>query len=93
MVINLPLQYSTLSANVYAPPLGQWGFWQCLPFSWTTLGGKHCRHPIAVMGVADTFGQGYIKGSAKCFLSCLQSFTCLLAFTCLLPVFHNKCLD
>ena len=26
------------------------------PFSWTTLRGKHCRHPIAVMGVVDTFG-------------------------------------
>ena len=24
---------------------------QCLPFSWTTLRGKHCQHPIAVMGV------------------------------------------
>ena len=34
----------------------QWGFRQCLPFSWTTLRGKHCRHPIAVlMGVVDTF--------------------------------------
>ena len=28
-----------------------------VPFSWTTLTGKHCRHPIAVMGVVDTFGQ------------------------------------
>ena len=35
--------------------LEQWGFRQCLPFSWTTLRGKHCRHPIAVMGVVDTF--------------------------------------
>ena len=26
------------------------------PFSWTTLRGKHCRHPIAIMGVVDTFG-------------------------------------
>ena len=26
-----------------------------LPFSWTTLRGKHCRHTIAVMGVVDTF--------------------------------------
>jgi hypothetical protein len=34
----------------------QWGFRQCLPFSWTTLRGKHCQHPIAVMGVVDTFG-------------------------------------
>jgi hypothetical protein len=28
-----------------------------LAFSWTKLRGKHCRHPIAVMGVVDTFGQ------------------------------------
>ena len=32
------------------------GFWQCLPFSWTTLRGKHCWQPIAVMGVVDTVG-------------------------------------
>ncbi len=42
--------------NVSTTPLRQWGFRQCLPFSWTTLRGKHCRHPIAVMGVVDTFG-------------------------------------
>ena len=36
----------------------EWGFHQCLPFSWTTLRGIHCRHPIAVMGVVDTFGPG-----------------------------------
>jgi hypothetical protein len=35
--------------------LRQWCFRQCLLFSWTTLRGKHCRHPIAVMGVVDTF--------------------------------------
>ena len=35
-------------------PLRQWGFRQCLPFSWTTLRGKHCRHPIAVKGVVGT---------------------------------------
>ena len=35
----------------------QWGFRQCLPFSWTTLRDKHCRHPIAVMGVVDMFRQ------------------------------------
>ena len=44
------------SPNVSTTPLRQWGFRQCLPFSWTTLRGKHCRHPIAVMGVVDTFG-------------------------------------
>jgi hypothetical protein len=28
-----------------------------LNFSWITLEGKHClQHPIAVMGVVDTFG-------------------------------------
>ena len=37
------------------PNKQQWGFQQCLPFSWTTLRGKHCQHPIAVMGVLDTF--------------------------------------
>ena len=37
--------------NVSTTPLRQWGFQQCLSFSWTTLRGKHCRHPIAVMGV------------------------------------------
>ena len=42
--------------NVSTTPLRQWGIRQCLPFSWTTLRGKHCRHPIAVMGVVDTFG-------------------------------------
>ena len=34
--------------NVSTSPLRQWGFRQCLPFSWTTLRVKHCRHPIAV---------------------------------------------
>ena len=42
--------------NVSTTPLRQWGFQQCLPFSWTTLRGKHCWHPIAVMGVVDLFG-------------------------------------
>ena len=45
------------SPNVSTTPLRQWGFRQCLPISWTTLRGKLCRHPIAVMGVVDTFGQ------------------------------------
>ena len=31
--------------NVSTTPLRQWGFQQCLPFSWTTLRYKHCRHP------------------------------------------------
>ena len=36
-------------------PLRHWGFWQHLPFRWTTLRGKHFRHPIAMMEVVDTF--------------------------------------
>ena len=32
-------------------PITAMGFWQCLPFSWTSIKGKNCRHPIAVMGV------------------------------------------
>jgi hypothetical protein len=47
------------STYVYTTPLQQWGFRQCLPFSWTTLRGKHCWHPIAVMGVVDPFGPLY----------------------------------
>ena len=45
------------SPNVSTTPLRQWRFRQCLPFSWTILRDKHCRHPIAVMGVVDRFGQ------------------------------------
>ena len=45
-------------------PLQQWGFRQCLPFSWTTLRGKYCQHPIAVMGIVDTFRQ-YLKGPGR----------------------------
>ena len=45
-----------LCRNVSTTPLRQWGFRRCLPFRWTTLRGRHCRHPIAVMGVVDTFG-------------------------------------
>ena len=47
-----------LCPNVSTTPLRQWGFQQCLPFSWTTPGGKHCRHPIAVIVVVDTFKPG-----------------------------------
>ena len=47
---------NSVGPNVSTTPLRQWGFQQCLPFSWTTLRSKHCRHPIAVMEVVDTFG-------------------------------------
>ena len=29
-------------------------FWQCLPFSWTTLRGRHCWHLPCYIGVVDT---------------------------------------
>ena len=51
------LLHIVYSARTYLQPhFGNGGFRQCLPFSWTTLRDKHCRHPIAVMGVVDTFG-------------------------------------
>ena len=42
-------------------PITAMGFPQCLTFSCTTLRDKHCRHPIAVMGVVDTFGSCFFK--------------------------------
>ena len=42
-------------------PITAMGFQQCLPFSWTTLRGKHCQHPIAVMEVVDTFKLGILN--------------------------------
>ena len=51
-------QVDTQNPNISTTPLRQWGFRQCLPFSWTTLRGKHCRHPIVVIRVyIDRFGQ------------------------------------
>ena len=44
-------------ANLCTTPIRQWGFRQCLHFCWTTLRGKHCQHPIAIMVVVDTFRQ------------------------------------
>ena len=51
--------YNKPCQNVSTTPLRQWGFQQCLPFSWITLGSKHCRHPIVVLGVVDTFGPSF----------------------------------
>ena len=53
------------SPNVSTNQLRQWGFQQCLPFSWTTLRDKHYRHPIAVMGVVDTFEQSHAESMKK----------------------------
>ena len=49
------------SPNVSTTPLWQWGFQQCLTFSWTALRGKHCQHSITVMGVVDTLGHQFSK--------------------------------
>ena len=64
--------------NVSTTPLRQC-FQQCLPFIWTTLRGKHCGNPIAVMVVVDTFGpegleiiQSWFQGADLCFWN--QSF-------------------
>ena len=70
-VLKLPKEclenaWESLGLNVFTTPLLQWGFRQCLPFSWTTLRGKHCKHPIAVKRVVDTF--------RSCFKTCR---TCL----------------
>ena len=62
-------------------------FWQCLPFSWTTIRGKHCWHPIAIMGVVDTFKQCFISekvtGGGKSAI--LPNCCCLLVKQCSLP--------
>ena len=55
--------------NVFTIPLRKWGFWQCLPFSfsWTALRGKNCRHPcIAVIGVLDMLGQWKVWSVKNC---------------------------
>ena len=44
------------SPNVYTITSRQLVFRQYLPFSWTTLRGKHCRQPIAVMALVVSFG-------------------------------------
>ena len=47
-----------IKLKMYGPIVSTTPLRQCLPFSCTTLRGKHCRHPIAVMGVVNTFGHG-----------------------------------
>ena len=48
----MPPPLDTQPKHIYNPIKSQWG----LPFSWTTLGGKHRQHPIVLMGVVDTLG-------------------------------------
>ena len=45
------------TAGTYLQP--HYGNCKCLHFSWTTLRGIHCRHPIALMVVVNTFGQSH----------------------------------
>ena len=45
-----------VSPNVSTTPITAMGCRQCLSLSVVQLKGKHCRHPIAVMGVVNTFG-------------------------------------
>ena len=47
-VLLLRIRSRVYCLNVSTTPLRQ-----CLPFNWTTLRGKHCRHPIVLMGVVD----------------------------------------
>ena len=54
MVCLLGWAKDYLCQKLSTTQLGQWGFRQWLPFSWTTPRVKHCRHPIAVMGAVDT---------------------------------------
>ena len=41
------------------------GFSPMFTFQLTTLRGKHYRHPIAVMGVVDTFGHSILMFQTK----------------------------
>ena len=53
--VELHFGVTNYAQNLSTTPLWQWGFQQCLPFSWTKLRDKHCQHPIAVMGVVVMF--------------------------------------
>ena len=53
-----PQQHCTIvrpSWNACATPITGMGCRQCLPFSWTTLRGKHCQYPIALVWFAHAF--------------------------------------
>ena len=57
--LQVQVRHLQTSAQTYLQPHYEWGFRQCLPFSWTTLRGKHCWHPIAVMGVVCRYVWAY----------------------------------
>ena len=67
-IIRHPVKkkWSERTYNPIMTALWQCGFWQCLPFSRTTLREKHCQHQIAVMGVVDTFGHDLDVRGQKC---------------------------
>ena len=53
------------------------GFLAMFNFQLETLRGKHCQHPIAVMGVVDTFGPSLSfssVGTRRYFFQCSVSF-------------------
>ena len=54
--LTFEIVQKTKSAQKYLQPYYGNGVFGNV-FSWATLRGKHCRHPIDVMGVVDTFGQ------------------------------------
>ena len=60
-----------LQPNLSATPLRQWGFQQCLPFSWTTLKVKpHCHNGSCRYVGAFTYK---LKGASYC-TGCLEIF-------------------
>ena len=75
-IAALTAQPSWQCPNVSTTPLRQWGFRQCLPFRWATLRGKHCRHPIAVMGVVNTFGHSSVSVLRPQFLHFVLPWSC-----------------
>ena len=72
-----PREAKRFCLNVSTTPIRQWGFRQCLPFSWTTLRGKHCQYLIAIMGVVDTFEHWLLSAAFwKNMTAALSHMTC-----------------
>ena len=61
-------------ARTYLQPHYGNGFSAMFIFKWTTLRGKHCRHPIAVMGVVDTFGHCCVNLNQPCINEHFEGF-------------------
>ena len=75
-------QFLPPSSNASTTPFQQWGFWQFLLFSWTTIRGKHCRHPITVMGAVDTFGPRHLYKNSSFANLWYLSYNLELAIEC-----------